>query len=156
MNDFASLGIQICIVRSQYLKTKREWYGSENQSVSGVTTICLMQRDTSPLHRVGQAVDWNVVPLLFNGCAKLLDISGNGNTLSIQSIPNMLNGWHLWWVSRPWKNWDIFSCQELCTNPSDMGLCIIMLKHEVMAADEWHDNGPQDLINIAVDSNCNR
>ena len=47
--------------------------------------VCLMQRDTSPLHRVDQAVDcgmWNVVPLLFNGCAKLLDIGGNWNTLS--------------------------------------------------------------------------
>jgi hypothetical protein len=39
--------------------------GSENQIVSGVTTICLMQRDTSPSYRVDQAVDcglWNVVP----------------------------------------------------------------------------------------------
>ncbi|XP_035601638.1 translational activator of cytochrome c oxidase 1 isoform X3 [Oncorhynchus keta] len=34
----------------------------------------------SPSHRVDQAVDcgqWIVVPLLFNGCAKLLDIGGN-------------------------------------------------------------------------------
>ena len=23
-----------------------------------------------------------------------------------------------------------------------------MLKHEVMAADEWHDNGPQDLVTV--------
>ena len=23
-----------------------------------------------------------------------------------------------------------------------------MLKHEVMEADEWHDNGPQDLITV--------
>jgi hypothetical protein len=23
-----------------------------------------------------------------------------------------------------------------------------MLKHEVMASDEWHDNGPQDLITV--------
>jgi hypothetical protein len=29
-----------------------------------------------------------------------------------------------------------------------MGLCIIMLKHEVMAADEWHNNGPQDLVTV--------
>jgi hypothetical protein len=36
----------------------------------------------------------------------------------------------------------IFSFQELCTDPCDMGLCIIMLKHEVMAADEWYDNVP--------------
>jgi hypothetical protein len=57
-----------------------------------------MQHDTSPLHRVDQPVDcglWNVVPLLFNGSAKLLDIGWNWNMLtdtSIQSIPNMLNG----------------------------------------------------------------
>ncbi len=40
--------------------------GSENQSVSGVTTICLTQCNTSPLHRVDQVVDcglWNVGPL---------------------------------------------------------------------------------------------
>ena len=88
-----------------------------------VLKIC----DTSPLHRVDQAVDydlWNVVPLLFNGCAELLDIGTNWNTLSyksIQSIPNMLNGWHVWWVCRTWKNWDIFSFQKLCTDPCNMG-----------------------------------
>ncbi len=63
--------------------------GSENQSVSGVTTICPTQCNTSPLHRVDQVVDcglWNVGPLLFNGGAKLLDIGRN------QSIRNMLNG----------------------------------------------------------------
>ena len=31
-----------------------------------------------------------------------------------------------------------------------MGLCIIMLKHEVMAVDEWHDNGPQDLVMVSL------
>ena len=52
---------------------------------------------------------------------------------------------------------DIFSFQELCSDPCDMGLCIIMLKHEVMAEDEWHNNEPQDLvteslfIQIAID-----
>jgi hypothetical protein len=30
----------------------------------------------------------------------------------------------------------------------DMGSCIIMLKHEVMAAHEWHDKGPQDLVTV--------
>ena len=47
--------------------------GPENQSVSGVATICLMQCNTPPSHRVDQVVDcslWNVGPLLFNGCAK--------------------------------------------------------------------------------------
>ena len=26
----------------------------------------------------------------------------------------------------------------------------MMLKHEVMAVDEWHDNGPQDLITVPL------
>ncbi len=122
--------------------------GSENQSVSGVTTICLKQCNTSSLHRVDQVVDcglWNVGPLLFNGCAKLLDIDKNWNTLlytSIQSIPNILNGWLVQWVCWPCKNWDVFSFQELCTDPCNMGPCIIMLQHEVMVVDEWHNNGP--------------
>jgi hypothetical protein len=29
-----------------------------------------------------------------------------------------------------------------------MGPCIIMLKHAVM--DEWHDNGPQDLVMVSL------
>ncbi len=32
--------------------------GLKNQSVSGVTTACLMQCNTSPSHRVDQVVDW--------------------------------------------------------------------------------------------------
>jgi hypothetical protein len=43
-----------------------------------------------------------------------------------------------------------YGFQELCTNPCDMGLCIIIVKHEVMAADEWHGNGPQDLITVSL------
>ena len=31
-----------------------------------------------------------------------------------------------------------------------MGLCLIMLKHEAMAADEWHDNGSQDLVTVTL------
>ncbi len=64
--------------------------GSENQSVSGVTTICLTQCNTSPSARVDQIVDcglWNVGPLLFNGCVKLLDIGRNWNTLSHAEHP---------------------------------------------------------------------
>jgi hypothetical protein len=49
-----------------------------------------------------------------------------------------------------WKNWDIFSFQEWCTNPYNMRPCIIMLKHEVLAADEWHDNRPQDFIMVSL------
>ncbi len=47
--------------------------GSENQSVSGVTTICLTQCNTSTLHIFDQVVDCglrNVGPLLINGCVK--------------------------------------------------------------------------------------
>ena len=110
-----------------------------------------MQRNTSPLHRVDQDVDcdlWNVVPLLFNGCAKFLDIGGKWNTLSytsIRSIPNVICLVSM----QAMEDWDIFSLQELCTDPCDMGPCIITLKHEVMAADEWHDNGPQDLVTVS-------
>ncbi len=96
---------------------------------------------------------WNVGPLLFNGCAKLLDFGRNWNTLSntqIQSIPNMLNRWHVQWVCWPCKNWDVFSFQELCTDPYNMGPCITMLQHEVMVVDEWDNNGPQDLITVSL------
>jgi hypothetical protein len=48
------------------------------------------------------------------------------------------------------QNWDIFSFQELCTDSCKTGLCIIMLKHELMAEDEWHDNGPQDLVTVSL------
>ena len=74
-------------VGHRHLKTKGRGCGSENQSVSGVPTICLMQRDTSPLHRVDQAVDcslWNVVPLFLNGWVKMVDI---GRTRASQTCP---------------------------------------------------------------------
>ena len=40
--------------------------------------------------------------------------------------------------------------QELCTDPCEMEPCNIMLKHKVMAEDEWHDNGPQDLVRVSL------
>ncbi len=71
-------------------------------------------------HRVDQVGDcglWNVGPILFNGCANLLDIGRNWNTLSytsIQSILNMLNGWHVRWEyagqARTW----MFSAYRNC------------------------------------------
>ncbi len=87
-------------------------------SASGVTTICLTHCNTCPSHRVDQVVDyglWNVGPLLFNGCVKLLDIARNWNTLSytpIQSIPHMLNGWHVRGVCWPCKNWDVLASRN--------------------------------------------
>ncbi len=47
-------------------------------------------------------------------------------------------------------NWDVFSFQELCTDPCNMGPCVIMLQHEVMVVDEWHSNGPQDLVTVSL------
>ncbi len=44
----------------------------------------------------------------------------------------------------------MFSFQELCTDPHIMGPCIIMLQHEVMVVDEWHNNGPQDLVTVSL------
>ena len=49
-----------------------------------------------------------------------------------------------------WKNWDIFSFPEWCTDPCDIGLYIITMKHEGMPVDEWHDNGPQDFIKVSL------
>ncbi len=127
---------QVCLrlatkkVQFDFIGGREGGGGSKNQSVSGVTTICLTHCNTSPSHRVDQVVDcglWNVGPLLFNECAKLLDIGRNWNTLSytpIQSIPNMLNVSHVRWVCWPCKNWDVFSFQELFTDPCNMGPCI--------------------------------
>ncbi len=53
----------------------------------------------SPSHRVDQVVDcglWNVGPLLFNGCAKLLDIGRNWNT---QSFADPEHPKHAQWVT---------------------------------------------------------
>jgi hypothetical protein len=36
-----------------------------------------------------------------------------------------------------------------------MGPCIV-LKDEVMTANEWHDNGPQDLVMVSLHSNCHQ
>ncbi len=129
--------------------------GSENQSVSGVTTICLTWCSTSPSHRADQVVDcglWDVGPLLFNGCVELLDIGRNWNTLSytpIQSIPNMLNGWHVRGVCWPCKNWDVFSFQELCNNPCNMGCALSCCNMRWWSWWMAH-NGPQDLITVSL------
>lgn len=75
---------------------------------------------------VDQVVDCcprNVGPLLFNGCAKWLDIVRNWNMLlytPIWGIPNMLNGWRVQWVCYPCENWDellaTWGCAKSCCN----------------------------------------
>ena len=54
--------MQFCFIGGVWGGLGGVWGGSENQSVSGVTTICLTQCNTSPSHRVDQVVDcglWN-------------------------------------------------------------------------------------------------
>ncbi len=43
-----------------------------------------------------------------------------------------------------------FSFQELCTDPYNMGPCIIMLQREVIVGDEWHNNESQDLVTVSL------
>ncbi len=81
---------------------------------------------------------------------RILAWTGSVVYTPIQSIPNMLNVWHVRGVCWPCKNWDIFSFQELCTDPCNTGPCIIMLQHELMVVDEWHNNGPQDLVTVSL------
>ncbi len=60
---------------------------------------------------------------------------------------------HVQWVrcvGWPCKNWDVFSFQELCTDPCNIEPCIIMLQHEVMVVDEWQNNGPQGLLTVSL------
>ncbi len=60
--------------------------GSENQSVSGVTTICFMQCNTSPSNRVDQVVDcalWKVGPLLLMAVQSCWILAGTGTCCRI-------------------------------------------------------------------------
>ncbi len=62
---------------------------------------------------------------------------------------------HAQWVTCPvsmlaMQELGCFSFQKLCTDPCNMGPCIIMLQHEVMVVDEWQKNGPQDLITVSL------
>ena len=106
--DLTWLGIQMCISWSQIQYLKRKVGMLIRTSLFLVwPPFASCGAANLLLHGVDQAVDcglWNLVPLLFNDCVKLLDIGGNWNTLSytsIQSIPNMFNGWHGWWVQLP-------------------------------------------------------
>ena len=43
-----------------------------------------------------------------------------------------------------------FQIPGIVYRSDDMGPCMIMLKHEVMVVDEWHNNGPQGLITVSL------
>lgn len=104
------------------------------KSVSGVTTICVMYCNTSPLHRFDQVdwikckEEWAKVPLLFKSCGRLLDIKNSMfQFLPLQSIPNMLIGQHVrWYASRNCvqilATWDCaLSCCNMRWWPSNNG-----------------------------------
>ncbi len=76
--------------------------GSENQSVSGVTTICLTQCNTSS-HRVDQVVDCGMlVHSSSMACAKLRDIGRNCQELEhVVVYPDPEHPKHAQWVTCP-------------------------------------------------------
>jgi hypothetical protein len=84
---------------------------------------------------------WNVVPLLFNGCAKILAIGGNWNTLSYTSI-------HPQWVTSLVRMQAVeeFIFQELCTDPCDMDCTLLCWNMR------WwrRDNRPQNLLTVSL------
>ncbi len=103
--------------------------GSENQSVSGVTTICHLLRI-----EFDQVVDcglWNVGPLLFNGCAKFAGYwqeletrchirqSRASQTCSMGDMSGEYAG-HA-------RTGMISASRNCVQNPCNMGQCIIML-----------------------------
>ncbi len=44
----------------------------------------------------------------------------------------------------------MFSASRNCVKILATGPCIIMLQHEMMVVDEWHNNGPQDLVTVTL------
>ena len=109
--------------------------GHRYQSVSGVTIICLMQRDTSPLHRVDQAVDFGLLNVLrlFNGCAGYLRELEHAVVHVDPQHPKPAQ--LMTCLVRMQAMEELGHFQELCTDPCDMVQCMILLEHEVMAAD---------------------
>lgn len=61
-------------------------------------------------------------------------------------IPNLLSVWHVCWVCCPYKNWHVLIFQKLWRDPCNVGLCNIMVQHEIMIVDELHNDGPQNLM----------
>ena len=101
----------------------------------------LMQHDTSS-HRVDQA-DCGMLShsssIAVRSCWILVGTGTHCHTRQFRDSQKCSTGDTSGKLCWPWKNWDIFSFQELCTDPCDMGCAIIMLKHLVMVADEWHN-----------------
>ena len=93
---------------------------------------------TTPLHRVAGSC-WILVG---TGTHCHTRQSRASQTCSIDDMSGE-------YACSPLKNWDIFSFNELCTDPCDMGPCIIILKHKVKSMDDWHNNEPQDVVTVS-------
>ncbi len=125
--------------------------GSRNQSVSGVTTICLTQCSTSPSHRVDQVVDcglWDVGPLQW-----LCEVAGYWQELEhavVYTDPEHPK--HAHWVTCPVTMQELgcFQLPGIVYRSLQHGAVHYHAEHEVMVMDEWHNNGPQDLVMISL------
>ncbi len=81
------------------------------------------------------------------------DIGRNWNTLSytlIQSIQTCSMGDMSGEYAGHARTGMFFSFQKVCTDPCNMGPCIIMLQHEMMVVDERHNNEHQNLITVSL------
>ncbi len=124
---------------------------SENQSVSGVTTICHLLRI-------------ELIRLLIVACGILVHsssmdvrscwiLAGTGTRCRIRqsrasqtcSMGDMSGEYML-----AMQELGCFQLPGIVSDPCNMGPCIIMLQHEVMVVDEWHNNGPQDLVTVSL------
>jgi hypothetical protein len=147
--DFTWLGIQICICWSHISTTTKCRGRYQKTSQYQVWPPFVTCRATHLLwHRVHQAVDcglWNVVPLLWS-CWILAGTGTHCLTLRSRASQTCSMWWHISWGNgRTGKCSAFRNCVQILTS---WGPCIIILKHEVMADDEWHDNGLQDLVTV--------
>ncbi len=114
--------------------------GSENQSVSGVTTIL-----PSPSHRVDQVVVcglWNVGPLLFMAVRSCWILAGTGTRCRIRrsrasqtcSMGDMSGEY------AGHARTGMFSASRNCVLIlATWGHALSCCQHEVMVVDEWHN-----------------
>ena len=114
------------------------------------TTICLMHL----LHiRVDQAGDyglWNVVPLLFNGCAKMLDIGTHCRTRRSRASQTRSTGDMSGEYAGHGRT-GTFSASRNCVQILATWCRALSCQNMMgMVADEWHDNGPQDFVTVLL------
>ncbi len=130
--------------------------GGENQSVSGVTTICLTQCNTPPLHRVDQVIDCGLVECLSTPLQWLCEVAGYWQELEpavVYADPEHPK--HAQWVTCLVS---MLAIQELgCFQLP--GIVYRSLQHGAvhyhaatwgMVMNEWHNNGPQALVTVSL------